>query len=206
MLPWIPPKNDFVILDTNVISAMRRGVDDFCEQYTSLVDSFESSGVKIVIPKVVQYELLRNARNLKEYEDTLNFFEEKIEWDMPKAVTDAATMINALYCWNESTKNFGQGDIFNDLIVGATAAFYEKKTNKCAYILSSDHDFREPYFKLIKSYVLENEQKKKLRYAFIFRANRHVINQDWKKYKAWEDQKRKISPLTPSTKTPSSVF
>ena len=180
---WLPKKNEFVILDTNIVIHLRQR-NDYRAQCTGVIDRIIANGAKLIIPQIVECELIRNARDIKEFDDTLKFIKQFIRWKTTSEVIDTACRIQALYCWNDGTKNHGQKDIFNDMIVGATAGHQEIQTKKKTYILSCNQDFLSPYFEECHRYAMRSTDGMRSSYLHYYRPKKNITRRDWRHYQA----------------------
>jgi predicted nucleic acid-binding protein len=178
---WLPPKDSYVVLDTNICIYMQSKECDFFSATNNLIDTIAKSGATIVIPQVVRSEIQRNTRNRKEYDQKQQFCDLYDNFLMTSDVVDAASRLQALYCWNPKTKQHGQTNIFSDMIIGTITCLLEHKTKKKAYILSADQDYIPPYFDIESYYLFDNIEKRKAGYCFLYHPNIDRIKIDWQK-------------------------
>ena len=183
---WLPTRNEFVILDTNIIIHLRQK-NEYRTQCTSIIDKIIGNGTKLIIPQIVECELTRNARDVKEFNETRKFVQQYLQWPTTADVIDTACRIQALYCWNDGTKNHGQKDIFNDMIVGAIAGYHEIKTRKHTYILSCNQDFLSPYFEECHRYAMRSSDNMRSSYLHYYRPKKNITRRDWNHYQTFAD-------------------
>lgn len=178
---WIPRKDEFVVLDTDIIINLRQK-NDYKKPLAEVIDKIKAGGVHIIIPQIVECELIRNARDAQEFQETQLFVSEYISWPTKPEILNTACKIQAMYCWNEGTKDHGQKNIFNDMIVGAIAGYQEIDTKKSTYILSCNQDFRSPYFEECHKIPLHCSSGKRILYIHYYRSKRRIISRDWNEY------------------------
>lgn len=177
---WIPHSGNFVVLDCNIAIPLQNKQSDFCPAISALLDRIIGNEAEVIIPQIVRCEMLRNAKSMLAYREMRAFLDGYASWPTLPSLIEAACRLQALYCWIPKTKSHGQAEIMRDMIIGATAAANETSTGCCTYILSGDEDFKEPYFRIVADYLLENPTKRKAQYFYLYRPNRYIINKHWK--------------------------
>lgn len=189
-----PKTNELVLLDTNVFAAMASG---FLNQCIEILKHLQAKDVWLVVPKVVQCELLKNSFSPAVYRETEEqLYDSFVILDLDVEIMDAACKLNSLYHWNAAIRNKVQKkNIFNDMIIGTMAAHSEKRgENNPSYILSEDGDFLSPYFYEVEYCPLLDQRGRPQKYLHLYRVNREQANIDWK---AWtEEEKRRKSKKT----------
>jgi len=147
-----------------------------------LIESIENRKATLIIPQIVEYELLKRAENIIEYNETIELIKNRyVRWCLAPEITNTASKLYSLYRWNGTTKCdlMNNKTIFNDLIVGATAIHWQKETKKNTYILSSDRDYMEPYFSVVSRYKLPASDGLSCLYFLLYKPNNHAIINDW---------------------------
>lgn len=186
-------KGDSVVLDSNVIVTLteNRRYKKGCSE---LLDEIEDREVELIIPRIVEYELLKRAGSVVDFYKTLSFVEEKFtRREMSEPIMKTAIALYALYHWDETArecmeqkKQKGHTNSFlHDLVVGSTAMHYQSETKRRTYILSADHDFMRPFFSQEYSWVLRDAKTNLRAMSFhLLRAEADLVIQEWEKHKA----------------------
>ena len=182
----MPTKNDFVVVDTNVLITAREN-RDYRKACSKLLEEIisQSQQKKVIVPQFVEFEFLKRSAEMREYADTIAYFEDKfIRLSVPPPVTITAHKILMLYKWNETTCDHAMNNktLFIDLCTASVAIHFEKLFKKKTYILSSDQDFCPPYFSIKEAYKLDHANGFKCLYFYLYDANKAAILDDWKKY------------------------
>ncbi len=190
---WIPIADSYVILDTNICSHLLNteldGNLEYFEQMNQLIDEMLAAKIKIVVPQIVSCELLRKAKDKRQYSIIDTFLRQYYTHLLSPETVDAASKLQSLYIWSKNKKkNDNQEDqkkgnspstVFFDMIIGVTVAIMEHQTKMPTYLLSGDQDFREPYFTTESYYLLGNPERKKAQYFYLYSIEREKIKKDW---------------------------
>lgn len=178
---WIPSTGDCVVLDTNIVNfARRKAYKSAC---TQLLTSLARRGVKLVIPQIVEYELLRHSENMAEYQRIKHELERQFKrWPIDEGIFQAAILMQCLYHWHEMSRKFSERrDTLADMLVAATAGKHQVEQQCRTYILSGDQDYALPYVFPVAQYELEhNEKSTAPLYVHFFEIYVDQVNRDWK--------------------------
>lgn len=195
-----PTKGESVVIDTNVIITLTEN-KHYKKDLSALIEKFEKDGVELIIPRIVEYELLKRADDICTFYDALEYVQSKFtRWEMSEPITKTGIALYALYNWDQTAKELmdqkrqkGQtNSLFHDLIVGSTAMHHEEATGKSTFILSADHDFMRPYFCQEYSWCLRHAKHEKSTMSFhLLRAESQLVIDEWAKYKATLSTKKK---------------
>ena len=179
------PRNSGILLDTNIISYSRR--KSFRRGTNKWITDCEQMKNKMILPQIVEYELLRNCDSFEAFAELEKVLHKKffIAYCNNKTL-ECATCINLLLHLREETKEIAKKKLLlNDLLIGAIAGQLQKKDGTTMYIASCDQVFPLPYFTPYTYFEIPHDSKlEQTAILYLFEVNIFQTNKEWIRYRS----------------------
>lgn len=171
---WRPPGDTCIILDSCTLIELTNPQHDFHNECCRIFEGIIcANSPTLIVPQIVECEVLGGAASAPLMDEALKALKDFVRLPIQKEALDFAFMLRCIYRWRHNVKLE-----LVDSIIGATASIHEDTTRKCTYILTSDTDFRPPFFKEVSEYLQDERIKRKQKLLHLYRPLNYQIQRE----------------------------